>query len=126
MRQVERHLIRPNHKYFKEVDKLALLSKNLYNASLYIVRQEFFKSKKILSFNSTYHLIKQTVDYKSLPAKVSQLIIKQVVDNFNYWHKALEQFKKYPHKFLGMPKILKYKDKIKGRNKLTYNKSSIL
>ena len=30
MRQVERHLIKPNHKYFKEIDKLAFLSKNLY------------------------------------------------------------------------------------------------
>ena len=121
MRQVERHLIKPNHKYFKEVDELAFLSKNLYNASLYVVRQEFFKSNKILSFNNAYHLIKQSKDYKLLPSKVSQLIIKQVVDNFNYWYKALDQYKKYPHKFLGEPKIPKYKDKIKGRNKLTYN-----
>jgi transposase len=121
MRQVERHLIKPNHKYFKEIDNLAFLSKNLYNASLYIVRQEFFKSNKILSFNNTYHLIKNSTDYKLLPSKVSQLIVKQVVDNFNYWYKALDQYKKYPHKFLGSPKIPKYKDKIKGRNKLTYN-----
>lgn len=121
MRQVERHLIKPSHKYFKELDKLAFLSKNLYNATLYIVRQEFFKSNKILSFNSVYHLIKNNNDYKLLPSKVSQLIIKQVVDSFNCWYKALKQYKKYPYKFLGQPKIPKYKHKIMGRNKLTYN-----
>lgn len=121
MKQVERHLIKSSHKYFKELDKLAFLSKNLYNATLYIVRQEFFKSNKILSFNSTYHLIKNSNDYKLLPSKVSQLVIKQVVDSFNYWYKALKQYKKYPYKFLGEPKIPKYKHKIMGRNKLTYN-----
>lgn len=121
MRQVERHLIKSNHQYFKIIDNLAFLSKNLYNATLYLVRQEFFKSNKILSFNETYHQVKSSIDYKSLPSKVSQLVIKQVVDNFNYWKKSLEQYKKYPHKFLGEPKIPKYKDKIKGRNKLTYN-----
>lgn len=121
MKQVERHLIKSNHKYFKEIDNLAFLSKNLYNASLYIVRQEFFMSNKILSFNSTYHLIKNSVDYKALPSKVSQLIIKQVVDNFNYWKKALAQYKICPHKFLGRPQMPYYKDKDKGRNKLTYN-----
>lgn len=121
MRQVERHLIKSNHQYFKVIDNLAFLSKNLYNATLYLVRQEFFKSNKILSFNETYHQVKSSIDYKSLPSKVSQLVIKQVVDNFNYWKKSLEQYKKYPHKFLGEPKIPKYKDKIKGRNKLTYN-----
>lgn len=33
MRQVERHLIKPNHKFYQEIDNLAFLSKNLYNAS---------------------------------------------------------------------------------------------
>lgn len=73
-----------------------------------MVRQEFFKFNKILSFNTTYHLIKQTIDYKSLPAKVSQLVIKQVVDNFNYWKKSFEKYQKYPHQYLGCPKIPKY------------------
>ena len=121
MKQVERHLIKFNHKYFKEIDNLAFLSKNLYNASLYILRQEFFMSNKVLSFNSVYHLIKNTTDYKALPSKVSQLVIKQIVDNFIHWKKALAQYKIYPHKFVGKPQMPYYKDKVRGRNKLTYN-----
>jgi IS605 OrfB family transposase len=121
MRQVERHLIKPSHNPFKEIDNLCFLSKNLYNFTLYLVRQEFFKTGKILSFTTAYHQIKTGIDYKSLPSKVSQLVIKQVVDNFSYWRKALAQYKKHPEKFLGCPKMPKYKDKIKGRNKLTYN-----
>ena len=84
MRQVERHLIKPNHKFYKEIDNLAFLSKNLYNVTLYKVRQEFFESGNILSFNTIYHLVKSTIDYKLLPAKVSQLIIKQVVNKEFY------------------------------------------
>jgi IS605 OrfB family transposase len=48
-------------------------------------------------------------------------VIKQVVDNFKYWRTALAQYRKNPEKFLGCPKIPKYKHKINGRNKLTYN-----
>ena len=121
MRQVERHLVKSSHKHFKVLDELAFLSKNLYNASLYILRQEYFKSNKILSFNTVYHIVKSSIDYTALPAKVSQLVIKQVADNFINWEKALKAYTKYPHKFLGKPRIPKYKDKLKGRNKLTYN-----
>lgn len=121
MRQVERHLIKSTHKHFSDIDNLSFLSKNLYNATLYILRQEYFKTERILSFNKAYHLIKSSIDYKALPAKVGQLVVKQVVDNFTNWGKAIESYKKNPKKFVGKPRIPKYKDKIKGRNKLTYN-----
>ena len=90
MKQVERHLIKKNSKQFEEVDNLCFLSKNLYNASVYLIRQEFFKSNKVLSYNKAYHLLKTSVDYKALPAKVSQLIIKQVTVNFDSWIKAIK------------------------------------
>ena len=121
MKQVERHLIKKNSKQFEEVDNLCFLSKNLYNASVYLIRQEFFKSNKVLSYNKAYHLLKTSVDYKALPAKVSQLIIKQVTVNFDSWIKAIKEYKKNPKKFKACPKLPGYKHKVNGRNKLTYN-----
>lgn len=45
MRLVERHIITPEHKDFKELDAMAFGSKNLYNATLYQVRQNFFATE---------------------------------------------------------------------------------
>ncbi len=39
MHLVEKHVINRNHSYFKEVDNLCFLAKNLYNAANYLVRQ---------------------------------------------------------------------------------------
>lgn len=39
---VERHVINEHYPYFDEYDHLAFLSKNLYNTTLYCMRQIFF------------------------------------------------------------------------------------
>ncbi len=41
MRQVERHIIKESNQYWKEIDRLCFLSKNLYNYAYYLVRQSF-------------------------------------------------------------------------------------
>lgn len=40
---VETHIIKPSDKRYDEADNLCFLSKNLYNASNYTIRQHFFK-----------------------------------------------------------------------------------
>ena len=77
MKLVERHLITKQNKLFKEIDTLAFLSKNLYNAANYLIRQEFISNNKYLSNPEVYHLIKASVDYKALPAKVSNQVRKR-------------------------------------------------
>lgn len=125
MRQVEKHLIKTNHKYYQEIKKLCFLSKNLYNATLYLLRQHFFSDSKLISYNQTYHRLKNSSDYKALPAKVSQLIIKQVCTNFESWFKASREYYQNPNKFKAKPKIPKYKHKVYGANKLTYNYQAV-
>ena len=57
---VEKHIIKPKHKYYDELDNLCWLSKNLYNSTLYNVRQYYFENKKIeiryypISIQSSY------------------------------------------------------------------------
>ncbi len=51
-----------------------------------------------------HHALKTSADYQALPAKVSQLVLKQVEKTFKSYQKAQEQFKKSPSKCTGEPK----------------------
>ena len=50
MNLVERHIIKRNNIHYKELRKLLHLSKNLYNATLYEIRQYYFQNKKYLPY----------------------------------------------------------------------------
>ncbi len=125
MRLVEKHKVSSNHKLFKEIDFLSFLSKNLYNYANYIVRQEFISSKKYLTNPEVYHLVKTSSDYKALPAKVSNQVLKVLDRNWKSFFKAIKEWKKSPSKFTGCPKLPKYKHKEKGRNIVIYEKGAI-
>jgi IS605 OrfB family transposase len=122
---VEKHIIKASNKHFKEIDAMSFLSKNLFNSALYVCRQAFFNGQKIPSFNNLYHQLKSSIDYKALPSKVAQLVIKQVSNGFNSYSKALKAYKVDSSKFLGKPKIPRYKDKEYGRNVLTFNYQAV-
>ncbi len=128
MRLVERHQIGRNHRLFKELDRVSFLSKNLYNAGLYQARQSFFANhesyKDYLNLQKEFQNTNQ-IDYRSLPSKVSQHVLKQVEKDFKSFFEASVEYQKAPEKFLGKPKIPKYKDKIKGRNLLIYTKQAV-
>ncbi len=122
---VEKHIIKASNKHFGEIDNMSFLSKNLFNSTLYICRQAFFSGQKIPSFNNLYHQLKSGIDYKALPSKVAQLVIKQVSNSFNSYSKALKAYKDDSTKFLGKPKLPRYKDKERGRNILTFNQQAV-
>jgi IS605 OrfB family transposase len=125
MKLVQRHLIKSSNKDYKKIDKLAFLSKNLYNCAVYINRQAFFNHQPFLTMTDLHHQLKTSVDYQALPAKVSQLILKQVEKTFKSYCQAISQYKKNPDKFTGCPKLPRYKHKEKGRNLVIYNYQAI-
>lgn len=53
---VETHIVKQSNKYYSEADKLCFLSKNLYNASNYVVRQQYFNDKTYLDYNKASFL----------------------------------------------------------------------
>ena len=53
MRLVERHIFKKTHRFYKEFDTICFLSKNLYNSTVYAVRQHYFKTQKYSIFIST-------------------------------------------------------------------------
>ncbi|GCA95437.1 RNA-guided endonuclease InsQ/TnpB family protein [Microcystis aeruginosa] len=125
MKLVERHIITKSHPCWSEIDHYAFLSKNLFNLANYHYRQYFFENSQKLSFNQLYHLVSKTSDYLALPTKVSKQIIRRLEQAWISYFAAFRAWKKQPEKFLGKPKIIKYKDKTKERNLLIYSQESI-
>ena len=120
MNLVEKHIIDKNHKLFKEIDSLSFLSKNLYNYANYVIRQEFINNKIYLNYNDIQKLLQNHETYKALPAKVSQQILMVLDKNWKSFFKSIESWRKNKDKFLGRPKLPKYKHKEHGRNILIY------
>lgn len=125
MKLVERHIIKKSHKYYNELDHICFLSKNLYNSTLYTVRQYYFKNHKYLNYyevNKQFTQDKQ-IDYCALPRKVSKLVQQLVDKNFKSFFSLLKltKTKKY-NKPIHIPKYL---DKVKGRQITTYTHQAI-
>ncbi|MGM3306909.1 RNA-guided endonuclease InsQ/TnpB family protein [Anabaena sp. WFMT] len=120
MQLTQRHIIKKTHKNYQEIDRLCFLSKNLYNAANYLIRQSFFETGKILNYNQTQKLLQSEFDYKNLPAKVSQQILMILDKNWKAFFQAQKAYQENPSKFLGKPRLPKYKHKENGRNLLVY------
>ena len=109
----ERHVIKPNNKLFPFLDDLCFKAKNLYNATLYRIRQEYFNNKKYLSCYSIQKEFQNNnnPDYRSLPSQISQYLLRVVDQNFKSFFAALKVYNKCKTGFTGRPKIPRYLDK---------------
>ncbi len=124
MQLVERHRVDRHDLRFAQIDAAAFASKNLYNAALYTMRQQFIIDNTIISYNDLDKLMQSTEQYRSLPAKVSQWGLRQVTMAWKSYIAACIAWKTDPKRFLGHPKLPKYLDK-QGRNLLTYTEQAI-
>jgi putative transposase len=120
MQLVEKHVIDRNDPRFVVIDDAAFKSKNLYNAALYVVRQSFIFEGKYLNYNVMNKRMKAHEAYQALPAKVSQQVLKLLDKNWIAFFEALKAYQEDQSKFLGRPKLPKYKHKSEGRNILVY------
>ena len=127
MKLVEKHHIKPTHKFYKECDALCFLSKNLYNASNYIIRKEFISNNIYIPSGT---LVKQlraenNIDFRRLPSKVGNEVIRILDRNWKSFFAIIKDWKKNPSKYLGRPGLPKYKNKKKGRNIVVYDLQAI-
>lgn len=125
MQLVEQHCIGKNDARFDVIDRVAFASKNVYNAALYEMRQVYIHRAYRIYYNELYHLMKEHEAYKSLPAKVAQQVLRLLDKNWTGYVEAVKAYTLDPNKFLGHPKLPKYKDKQKGRNVLVYTIQAI-
>ena len=125
MKLVEKHIIKKNHKYYKELDHICFLSKNLYNSTLYTVRQHYFETHTYMNYYAVNKLFTENkqVDYCALPRKVGKLVQQLVDKNFKSFFSLLKLTKSEKHnKSINIPKYL---DKIKGRQVVTYTQQAL-
>jgi putative transposase len=125
MQLVEKHIIDRNDPRYEAIDHAAFLSKNLYNAANYQIRQSFIHSGKYINYRKMDKLMQQSPDYCALPRKVSQWVLRQLHQDWTSFFEANKAFKVNPSAFTGRPKLPKYKDKTEGRNLLTYTDQAV-
>jgi putative transposase len=124
VRLVEQHCIGAHDPRFTTIDDAAFRSKNLYNAANYLVRQSFIHQKVYLGYAAIFHQIKTHEAYQALPRKVSNDVLRLLDKNWKSFFTAMKAYHEDPSKFLGRPKLPKYKEK-DGRNILIYDKQAL-
>lgn len=95
----------------KHISQLAHLSKNLYNEANYIIRQEFFRSGNWIRYNELDKRLRNSENYKALPAQTAQQVLRIVDRNWKSFFRAIREWKKHPEKFKERPRIPHYKRK---------------
>jgi IS605 OrfB family transposase len=90
------------------------------------MRQWFFVNKTIMGFTELYHKVSKTDAYRSLPnTKVAKQVIRRIHKSWIGYREAHRDWEKHPHKYLGEPKLPRYKDKVKGRYALIYPNETV-
>ena len=109
--EVEKHVIKKSNYLWNCCDDICFRSKNLYNSTLYLIRQYFFKTGKFLKYNDAYKVFvkENNQDYYAMNTKVSQHVMQLVEQNFKSFFAKLKKHKN------GINKIPKYLDKLNGR-----------
>ncbi|MEG4498604.1 transposase [Microcoleus sp. F10-C6] len=108
MQLVARHVIKPNHRFYREADRLSWLCKNLYNSANYIYRQNIFASQQTNAL-AVDRAFKTSPDYKALPAKVPQSTIGLVLKAWTSYYLAVRNYQENPTKFKAATQIPPYK-----------------
>ena len=109
----ERIILKTSNKQISKqrLSYLCHVAKNLYNEANYIIRQKFLNEKKWVRYNEIYKIIKNSENYKILPAQTAQQILRILDNNWKAFFKSMKIWKKSPKKFLSRPKIPAYKRK---------------
>jgi len=109
--RIEQHNINKNNKNFKIIDNLCFKSKNVYNFANYIIRQEFINNNIWIGYNQIANIVKESEPYKDLGSNVGQQTLKILDKNWKSFFVAIKDWSKNPKKYLGKPKLPKYKEK---------------
>lgn len=121
MQLVQRHIISKSHRYWAYFDQQCFLAKNLFNLTNYEMRQHFFATKNIMVFTELYHKVSKTEAYYAMPnTKVAKQVIRRIHKAWIGYRQAHKDWQKSHQKYLGEPKIPKYKHKEKGRYMLVF------
>lgn len=135
MYRIDRIYVNAQHEMFSYFDELAHKAKNLYNASLFRIRNAFTARGKtnvtsnekevldelaLLKGQKTYYVlgygllqrlmrVTQNPDFfADLPMQSAQATVKRACSDFQNWLSALRKYKQNPALFTGKPRMPKY------------------
>lgn len=115
VKRVEKHLIKQNNVYYPMFCDFAHKAKNLYNHANFLVRDEFVKNNKRLSYNEMDKMLKADSkfdDYKQMPtAQSAQQTLRLLEKDWKSFFATIKDWSKNKDKYLGRPKLPKYKAK---------------
>lgn len=76
---------------YEALRTLCRLSKNLYNSTLYEVRQHFFNNGEHLNYYDAYPRLKENENYQVLTSQMAQQTMKRVDESFQSFFKLVEK-----------------------------------
>lgn len=126
MRLTERHIVRDGAAGYDKLCAVAHLSKNLYNAGLYAVRQQFFEDGHYMPYAALCKKLQDdgNPDYVAMPRKVSQQTLRMLDRNFKSFFAAIKEYGKDRSKFKRAPSLPRYLDK-EGFYTVAYTKQAV-
>lgn len=107
MRLVRQSVIKRSSPAYTRVEHLCHLSKNLYNAALYMIKQKYESDGTYLSYYDLWKIMCETnnSDYRALQNSQSQQTLKLVDQNYKSFFKSLKS--KNVKRKVSPPKYLK-------------------
>ena len=88
---LQQNLTNLNADEYEVLRSLCHLSKNLYNKTLYEVRQHYFNNGEYLNYYDAYDQLKTNWNYEVLPSQVAQQTMKQVDRGFKSFFNLAEK-----------------------------------
>lgn len=78
---------------YKLLRELCHLSKNIYNESIYNIRQHYFAEGSFLKYEANYHVMKTSENYKRLGVQLAQQTMRCADASFRSFFKLLQLVK---------------------------------
>jgi putative transposase len=104
-----------NKSQFKRLKELTAHAKNLYNQTLWTLRQAFEATGRYFSYPQMDKAMKQVpnlegeINYRLLKSAVAQQTLRRLDKNFKLFFLQRSDFKKNPNKYKGPPKPPRFK-----------------
>ena len=122
--RTQKQFVGPKHPWDRSIDRTCFLSSKLYHVGLHLLleiwnynqdnyKKPGFQRRRIPSLPELVKLLKPTLEYQRLPAKVAQATVKMLHDDwksfeaawFDFWEwtKSKELQKQFPKKYKACP-----------------------
>ena len=111
VQRTEQHNIKRNSEFGKFIDDYCIKSKNLYNYANYILRQEFVNERHWIGYNDLFQMVKKSEPYKELGSNIGQGTLRILDKSWKSFFVAIKDWSKNPSKYLGRPRLPKYRPK---------------